>query len=257
MKLFISMPMRNRKPEEIEALMEKYHKFCETVVFDKKVELVKSFDPERKFKYPIEALVESLQMLQTADFVFFAPGWEDARGCRIENAVCEAYGIEHTDGNHWSEYLEKDLESIALRECPHCGADNGFLSRMSEVNADTNNEVHYVMCFNCGARSGRTGNKVSADIEWNRRSTDNSSDTASLSAVDVRMEDCESLGDTEGKKEAYSTLRHKEKIQEILDVLSKEVLSRAKEDAADETTLRLINAHFEMMLCLGMATDPR
>ena len=153
MKLFIAMPMRNREPEQIEALMEKYHRFCESVIFGEKVELIKSFLPRNKDRKPLEALAESLKLLGTADFVFFAPGWEDARGCRIENAVSVAYGIDHTDGNHWAEYLENDLQSIALRECPHCGADYGFLARMSEENADTDSVVHYVICCNCGARS--------------------------------------------------------------------------------------------------------
>lgn len=37
---------------------------------------------------------ESLKKLSTADLAFFAEGWQDARGCRIEFASAIAYGIE-------------------------------------------------------------------------------------------------------------------------------------------------------------------
>lgn len=36
---------------------------------------------------------ESLKLLGTADFVVFAPGWQDYRGCRIEHDAAVAYGI--------------------------------------------------------------------------------------------------------------------------------------------------------------------
>ncbi len=249
MKLFISMPMRNKKPEEIEALMKKYHGFCEKVILGNSVELIKSHDPERKFKSPVEALAESLKLMSEADIVFFAPGWEKARGCRIENAVSEAYGIDYTDGNHWAEYLANDLQSITLRECPHCGADGGFLARMSEVNADTDSEVHYVICCNCGARSGRTGDKVSADAEWNRRAKDDSSDAASLPAVDVRMEEPNRNCDTQNETAQKS---HVELLQEVTEELAKEILSRLKENAADKSVQDLIWAHRQMMESIGM-----
>ena len=36
---------------------------------------------------------ESLKLLGTADFVVFAPRWQDYRGCRIEHDAAVAYGI--------------------------------------------------------------------------------------------------------------------------------------------------------------------
>lgn len=44
-------------------------------------------------------LGESLKRLATADAVYFAAGWRDARGCRIERAVCEAYNIPILDAD--------------------------------------------------------------------------------------------------------------------------------------------------------------
>lgn len=38
-------------------------------------------------------LGESIKLLGSADVVVFAPGWENARGCRIERRCAEEYGI--------------------------------------------------------------------------------------------------------------------------------------------------------------------
>ncbi|MDO5067635.1 MAG: DUF4406 domain-containing protein [Propionibacteriaceae bacterium] len=35
----------------------------------------------------------AIQRLAAANALYLAPGWETARGCRIERAVAEAYGI--------------------------------------------------------------------------------------------------------------------------------------------------------------------
>lgn len=253
MKLFIAMPMRNRKSEEIEALMEKYHRLCENVIFDdEELLLIKSYDAKRHFGNPVAALAESLRLLCTADFVFFAPGWEDARSCRIEQAVCEAYGIYWYDGNELRGYLANDTENVPLWECPHCGADGGFLARKTETSAENGKSIHYIMCCNCGARSGRTGNRLSADAEWNRRVAD---ENAVLAAVDVRMEDSDRRGDTESTKELYSYEKHKEELQEVVEILSKEILSRVRECAADENTLNLIHAHREIMESMDLLSD--
>ena len=39
-------------------------------------------------------LAESLKLLSTADMAVFATGWEEARGCRIEEAAANGYGIK-------------------------------------------------------------------------------------------------------------------------------------------------------------------
>ena len=42
---------------------------------------------------PLWYLGESLKLMGTADFVVFAPGWQDYRGCRIEHDAATQYGI--------------------------------------------------------------------------------------------------------------------------------------------------------------------
>ena len=36
---------------------------------------------------------DEVEVLGTADFAVFAPGWQDYRGCRIEHDAAVAYGI--------------------------------------------------------------------------------------------------------------------------------------------------------------------
>jgi hypothetical protein len=42
-------------------------------------------------------LGDSIRLMSTADLVIFAPGWDEARGCRVEHKVCEEYGIPFTE----------------------------------------------------------------------------------------------------------------------------------------------------------------
>ena len=42
----------------------------------------------------LKYLAKSLELLADADVAYFAPGWDKARGCRIENECAIEYGIE-------------------------------------------------------------------------------------------------------------------------------------------------------------------
>ena len=41
---------------------------------------------------PLECLGESIKRMSFADYVLFAEGWENARGCRIEHECANEYG---------------------------------------------------------------------------------------------------------------------------------------------------------------------
>ena len=43
---------------------------------------------------PLLFLAKSLELLSTADIVFFADGWKDYRGCKIEHKCVVQYGIK-------------------------------------------------------------------------------------------------------------------------------------------------------------------
>lgn len=92
-KLFISQPMNGKTNEEILAVREKAIKSAERNIGEP-VEVIDSFfkDAPHEAK-PLWFLGKSLELLSTADVAYFAKGWENARGCRIENQCAIEYGI--------------------------------------------------------------------------------------------------------------------------------------------------------------------
>ena len=93
-KLFISQPMRGKTDEEILAVREKAIASAERNLGEK-VEVIDSFFQNAPAEAkPLWFLVKSLELLSTADVAYFAKGWEDARGCRIENTCAIEYGID-------------------------------------------------------------------------------------------------------------------------------------------------------------------
>ena len=92
-KLFISQPMRGKTDEEILKEREKAVASAEKHLGEK-VEVIDSFFQNAPAEAkPLWFLGKSLELLSTADAAYFAPGWENARGCRIENTCAIEYGI--------------------------------------------------------------------------------------------------------------------------------------------------------------------
>ena len=93
-KLFISQPMRGRSDEQIiaerrTAIQTALHYLNEDV------EVIDSFFKAAPHDAkPLWFLGKSLELLSTADVVYFADGWQDYRGCKIEHDCAEAYGIK-------------------------------------------------------------------------------------------------------------------------------------------------------------------
>ena len=98
-KLFISQPMRGKTDEEILAVREKAIKSAKNYLKEcgeeDEIEVIDSFFQNAPAKArPLWFLAKSLELLSTADVAYFAKGWEDARGCRIENECAIEYGID-------------------------------------------------------------------------------------------------------------------------------------------------------------------
>ena len=92
-KLFISQPMRGKTDAEILAEREKAIASAEKHLGEK-VEVIDSFFQNAPAEAkPLWFLGKSLELLSTADVACFAKGWENARGCRIENTCAIEYGI--------------------------------------------------------------------------------------------------------------------------------------------------------------------
>ena len=93
MKIFISQPMRNKTQDQIESERSKIMDFARAEYGDDVREIASYLGPNAKFD-PLECLGLSIQMMNKADVVIFVPGWEEARGCRIERLCAEMYGKE-------------------------------------------------------------------------------------------------------------------------------------------------------------------
>lgn len=95
-KLFISQPMRGKTDEEILAERADAMQAARDALGEE-VEVIDSFFGTSDMSHALEYLGESLKLMAKADIAYFAPGWRDARGCKIEHACADAYGIHHIE----------------------------------------------------------------------------------------------------------------------------------------------------------------
>lgn len=92
-KLFISQPMKGKSDEEILREREKAVSDAQSF-FKEPVEVIDSFFQSAPVgAKPLWFLGKSLELLSDADIAYFAKGWRDARGCRLEHDAAKAYGI--------------------------------------------------------------------------------------------------------------------------------------------------------------------
>ena len=93
-RLFISQPMKDKTNEEIKAVREEAIASVKEK-YGEDVEVIDSFFENAPHDAkPLWFLAKSLELLSTADVAYFCKGWEEARGCRIENTCALEYGIE-------------------------------------------------------------------------------------------------------------------------------------------------------------------
>ena len=97
-KVFISQPMGGIRESQILKTKEKAKEYVESILGEE-VEIIDSFfdcAPLTKYRSrgPIWCLGESIKLLSDADYIYFVPGWTEARCCVVERLVAEEYGIE-------------------------------------------------------------------------------------------------------------------------------------------------------------------
>lgn len=96
-KLFISQPMRGKTNEEIIAVRNKAIKDAEAILGEP-VEVIDSFFENAPIdKNPLWFLGKSLELLSKADVAYFAEGWQDARGCKVEHYCAVEYYIDRIE----------------------------------------------------------------------------------------------------------------------------------------------------------------
>jgi hypothetical protein len=95
-RLFISQPMKDKTDEEILAERNAIIQSVKDQYAGKaEIEVVDSFfEGAPHDAKPLWFLGKSLELLSTADIAYFADGWDQYRGCKIEHECCVQYGIE-------------------------------------------------------------------------------------------------------------------------------------------------------------------
>lgn len=100
-KAMISQPMAGKTDEEIVATRDlavaKLRQMGYEVVntlFDDEWYSDEAMEERGVVQVPLCYLAKSLENMSFCHAAYFVKGWEDARGCKIEHEVAEAYGLE-------------------------------------------------------------------------------------------------------------------------------------------------------------------
>ena len=106
--IFYCLPMSGRSDEEITSQIHdeciEISNLIKTISDDVDIEILCNYiDTDREIQFSPMMKHQSLYFLgrginvkmSRADIVVFGRGWENARGCRIEKAICEEYELKH------------------------------------------------------------------------------------------------------------------------------------------------------------------
>lgn len=88
MKMMISQPMRGKTNEQIRAERAELILKLEAEGY----EVIDTVLDISENKSPLFYLSKSIELLDKADAVVFMSGWQQARGCRIEEICAKEYG---------------------------------------------------------------------------------------------------------------------------------------------------------------------
>lgn len=92
-KLFISQPMRDKTDEQIKIERNEAIKKVEDKLGEKVEVLDSFFEGAPHDAKPLWFLGKSIELLSQADIVYFCKGFQNYRGCKIENLCAQEYGI--------------------------------------------------------------------------------------------------------------------------------------------------------------------
>lgn len=94
LRVFISQPMNGKTDKEIkEERLRIVSKIGDTL--NEPFEVIDSyFESAPVDAKPLWFLGKSIELLSSADLVYFSKGWENARGCAIEHSCAVAYMIK-------------------------------------------------------------------------------------------------------------------------------------------------------------------
>lgn len=90
-KVMISQPMKGKTNEQIRQERAELVKRLEKDKFEV-IDTIISENAPKGSDEAIYYLSKSIEFISKVDIVYFMKGWENARGCRIENKICQDYG---------------------------------------------------------------------------------------------------------------------------------------------------------------------
>lgn len=100
-KAMISQPMAGKTYEEIVETRDKAVAVLESMGYEVVNTLFtdewysdEAMEERGVVQVPLCYLAKSLENMSLCNTAYFVKGWEDARGCKIEHEVAEAYGLE-------------------------------------------------------------------------------------------------------------------------------------------------------------------
>jgi len=94
--VFVSQPMKNRSEEDIKAERNRIEEGLAKIGLKAAESYFEDFEEKsREYRNPsLFYLAKSLEILAGCGAAYFADGWQDARGCRIEHECAVQYGIQ-------------------------------------------------------------------------------------------------------------------------------------------------------------------
>ena len=95
MRVFISQPMNGKTYSEIKNERKKAIEAVRKEYPDEEIKIIDNLlEEDYEIANPMWCLGNSIELLSTADVAYFAEGWNNARGCRIEFICAYEYGIK-------------------------------------------------------------------------------------------------------------------------------------------------------------------
>ena len=91
LKVMISQPMRGKTNEQIQLERTELVKRLEKDNFEA-IDTIISENAPKDCNEAMYYLSKSIEFMSKVDIVYFMKGWEKARGCKIENKICQDYG---------------------------------------------------------------------------------------------------------------------------------------------------------------------
>mgnify|MGYP000515601121 FL=1 len=91
LKVMISQPMRGKTNEQIQLERTELVKRLEKDNFEV-IDTIISENAPKDCNEAMYYLSKSIEFMSEVDIVYFMKGWEKARGCKIENKICQDYG---------------------------------------------------------------------------------------------------------------------------------------------------------------------